>query len=57
MMMISNSFLDADDEVEEEGRMGGASPAVETAARLLYGLIHARFIISPNGLHKMVNST
>lgn len=28
-------------------------PQVDTSARLLYGLIHARFIICPNGLHKM----
>jgi casein kinase II subunit beta len=36
---------DLDDDVRE---------AVETSARFLYGLIHARYIITSRGLTKMV---
>lgn len=39
----------ADDEFEEEHRGG-----IELSARFLYGLIHARWIITSRGLVKMV---
>lgn len=42
----TNLIVESDDEED-------VSPEVEASARLLYGLIHARFIICPNGLHKM----
>lgn len=41
----------ADDDIEDEIRH-----AVEISARLLYGLIHARWIITSRGLSKMVSS-
>ena len=38
--------------MEEEHRGG-----VELAARFLYGLIHARWIITTRGLNKMVSAS
>jgi casein kinase II subunit beta len=45
-------FDTADDDMEEEHRGG-----VELAARFLYGLIHARWIITTRGLNKMVGTS
>jgi casein kinase II subunit beta len=41
----------ADDDIEDEMRH-----TVEISARLLYGLIHARWIITSRGLAKMVRA-
>lgn len=40
---------------EKGGNEKVSGVAVEASAKLLYGLIHARFIISPAGLSKMVS--
>jgi hypothetical protein len=42
-------FLIADDEVQDEMR-----GSLDVQARLLYGLIHARWIVTARGLTKMV---
>lgn len=44
-------LVDAEEELPDELR-----EAVETSARHLYGLIHARFIITSRGLSKMVRA-
>jgi len=41
---------DADDEALDDD----VREAVETSARFLYGLIHARYIVTSRGLSKMV---
>lgn len=38
----------------DEDSSNGVPPEVDAAAKVLYGLIHARYIICPNGLHRMV---
>ena len=41
--------------VDEEGVDERAREEIEKAARHLFGLIHARFLITNRGLYKMVN--
>lgn len=45
--LVTDVFdLDCEDEMREQ---------IETAARHLYGLVHARYIVTTRGLQKMVN--
>lgn len=47
--LITDVFdLDADDDLREQ---------IEKSARHLYGLVHARYIVTTRGLAKMVNKT
>lgn len=47
--LITDVFdLDADDDLREQ---------IEKSARHLYGLVHARYIVTTRGLAKMVNSS
>lgn len=44
-----NSLIDADDDIQDDLR-----GSLDVQARLLYGLIHARWIVTARGLQKMV---
>lgn len=46
--MIHSQFIDSITEEQHE--------IIETAAEVLYGLIHARYILTTAGMHKMVTS-
>jgi hypothetical protein len=48
----SSTQLDLDDDFQEELR-----GTLDIQARLLYGLIHARWIVTARGLAKMVRPT
>lgn len=48
MGYVPNVIADEDD-LDEDTR-----ESIETSARFLYGLIHARFIVTTRGLAKMV---
>lgn len=47
-MILSMEFLDKLTEDQHE--------IIETAAEVLYGLIHARYILTAAGMHKMVRN-
>ena len=51
-----NMILDFDDQ-DDHRLQDDQQPLVETAAQMLYGLIHARFILTSRGMAAMLEST